>query len=506
MPRKAKESASPKKFKQGTLTGYLQSSPHSSPAKQSSSQTKRRKRALTPSSSGNSSSDGGADSDVGAIHFESKVIVLSDEEQSPRRPKVKKRRKELDTASLSVASILDADSDSNKTLARSKSKKGKARRIVESEEDTRPRRSRFVKGVRPSSPEVDDIADDIDENHIIESRLRARGKETPYQKNLEKLKRRKRGQAESEPSDASESEGSNVTPFDGARPHRSEDDSSSGSEEPQSQDEESFIVEDDENGPQATQLPVAYSMSTHQDLTHQFKIICQLFVHMAVRPKFERRTFMEQMLRVEEYFSVPLQITRRKLSGIRDSMVTSSVWRPSFKKPLEIYPEFELVYLDFSVPQCDACHLGGRVSTLLGRVSGIPYNRLDFEPEDVSDEENSDSNSSDSDGESSSSVREFHLGRFCAARTRVFHAFNHWEYSLYKSLLNEIDAVRNKDKAFIKTAYFGGAKPPKDLKDPDKVMDWLDQRNVIEIEWQKIRVMMESAQNLGRGTEDATEF
>ena len=81
----------------------------------------------------------------------------------------------------------------------------------------------------------------------------------------------------------------------------------------------------------------------------------------------------------EEYFSVPLIIARRKLDGLRDSLVASSVWRPDFKKQLQKYPTFELTGLDFAVPACDACHLGGRMSTLLGRVSGSPYDRFGFE-------------------------------------------------------------------------------------------------------------------------------
>lgn len=81
---------------------------------------------------------------------------------------------------------------------------------------------------------------------------------------------------------------------------------------------------------------------------------------------------------LEEYFSVPLQIARRKIIGMRDSLVTSSVWRPEFKRPLEMYPIFETTRLDFAIPACDACHLGGRMSTLLGRVSGTPYDKISF--------------------------------------------------------------------------------------------------------------------------------
>ena len=64
---------------------------------------------------------------------------------------------------------------------------------------------------------------------------------------------------------------------------------------------------------------------------------------------------------------------------MRDSLVASSVWNSNFKRSLERYPGFTLVRLDFAVPECDACHLGGRVSTLLGRLTGKPYDEHDFE-------------------------------------------------------------------------------------------------------------------------------
>lgn len=40
-------------------------------------------------------------------------------------------------------------------------------------------------------------------------------------------------------------------------------------------------------------------MSTYQELTHHFKVICQLFVHLAVQEKEDRAEFMEQMCKGE---------------------------------------------------------------------------------------------------------------------------------------------------------------------------------------------------------------
>jgi len=73
------------------------------------------------------------------------------------------------------------------------------------------------------------------------------------------------------------------------------------------------------------------------------------------------------------------------------------------------------------------------------------------------------------------------------------------QYHLYKTLLREIDDVLDDNRGFVRIAFAGGAKPPKDMRDADKVMDWLDQRGLVDLEWQKIRQMMESARNLEIG-------
>lgn len=104
-------------------------------------------------------------------------------------------------------------------------------------------------------------------------------------------------------SSSSSSEGSeegddddNDAPFAGARPDASSD--AEGDEDNDEQDgsdhEESWIVEDE--GSVSEMLPTEFSMNTHQDLIHHFKIICQLFVHSAVRPAEERGAFMKQQI------------------------------------------------------------------------------------------------------------------------------------------------------------------------------------------------------------------
>lgn len=110
-------------------------------------------------------------------------------------------------------------------------------------------------------------------------------------------------------SNSSSSEGSdegdnddNDAPFAGAKPDASSDaeDDEDNDEQDGSNHEESWIVEDE--GSVSEMLPTEFSMNTHQDLIHHFKIICQLFVHLAVRPAGDRASFMKQQIEGKHIF------------------------------------------------------------------------------------------------------------------------------------------------------------------------------------------------------------
>jgi hypothetical protein len=60
-------------------------------------------------------------------------------------------------------------------------------------------------------------------------------------------------------------------------------------------DDDDFVVQDD--GAVIPELPMAFSRHGHQDMRHDFKIVCQLFVHLAMMPMDERREYMENILK-----------------------------------------------------------------------------------------------------------------------------------------------------------------------------------------------------------------
>lgn len=76
-------------------------------------------------------------------------------------------------------------------------------------------------------------------------------------------------------------------------------------------------------------------------------------------------------------------MVRRKLSGLKDSLVASSIWKSDFRSALDYYPEVSVTPLITSVPLCDACHIGGRVATISFRLRGSPYDRDTLLPVDV---------------------------------------------------------------------------------------------------------------------------
>ncbi|KAG6850999.1 hypothetical protein H0H93_004486 [Arthromyces matolae] len=143
------------------------------------------------------------------------------------------------------------------------------------------------------------------------------------------------------------------------------------------------------------------------------------------------------------------------------------------------------------------------MSTLIGRLSGTAYDPLGFEfklekaRSEGSDDEDEDEEY-DKGSQDDKAAVEFHLGRFCARRTRVYHEFTHWEYALFKIIRDEVDELHENRQShgFFRIAYSGGIEPPEDLDDADGICDWLDQRKVIDREWTKIKDMMESARHL----------
>jgi len=324
---------------------------------------------------------------------------------------------------------------------------------------------------------------------IIQSRFRHRQKQTTFQQNLAKLKKKKLRIKESSDEKTGEDDShSSHEPFEDSQKDgqlgEPGDEDNDDYDEVENDDMDDFVVEDD--GGAIPELPVAFSRRTHQDSSHDFKVVCQLFVHLAMMPVGERRSFMDNLLKGDDYFLVPFQVIRRKLSGAKDS-VASSVWRRDYKEVLERFPDLTLTKLDFSTFYCDACRVRKK-STVAGWLKGIPYDKLSFEPiiEEIDSEDHD-----DEDHHTTS----LSLGRFCAIRTQIYHRLTHWSYRLYGTLSEEVDLVQRpgKKRLFSRSSKLP---PPEDTSNPDDITEWLDKRGIVSAEWQKLCELLERAGNL----------
>lgn len=116
-----------------------------------------------------------------------------------------------------------------------------------------------------------------------------------------------------------------------------------------------------------------YQMARYQNLEYHFKVISQFLIHLIIRgPTYARE-------RKKQYYRASYDAISRKLQGQKDSLVTSSVWKPDFKSSLETYPELVVSHLDEIEYGCDACHLTGRLSRFSGELRGKAYDRETFE-------------------------------------------------------------------------------------------------------------------------------
>ncbi|KAF8710840.1 hypothetical protein RHS03_01744, partial [Rhizoctonia solani] len=512
---------------------------HSSPVKAKSDEDDEDVLAPTDASA---SSDG----NIGAVRFEGNGrlrrklpwTVMSDEDEGeetgPGKPS---------SSSNVKLGIEDESEDEDEDVAPRRVVKRKTVAVSasdsEEEEVVAPKR-RLIRrqpvgqdNLSSQEDDDDDPMDGLDDQVVLDSRLRdasaRNNKKMELRENLARLKRRKLGHdtppAEHSPGEGEDGDEAVIRPrgrrlyklIPGARPSQptlqewvdgtvddepeiaasqspsptnDEDESEQG---PGSSDNDSWIEDDTNNGAPPAILPEGYSMLGHQSLAHHFKVVMQLFVHLACLKAKQRQEFRE-CEQNDQYFGLSLRALRRKMDGLRDSLVTSSIWTSGFKKALNTHPELDIVHLKFAVSGCGACRISTRLSTFKGSLAGDDYDRDTFEPIQ-SRSESVDSDESDNE---ESNLR-FDLGRFCRARVKCYHDFIHWEWQLFELVSNEIETLktahRRKDPASSR-----GQRPA--ANDPDGIMNWLDGRGIVQQEWSRLEQLMDKARGLDYKKDD----
>ena len=170
MPRRK---ASSGQLKQQSLVEFLK--PKSSKASGPRNSISRSKSGPSRPASGvtprlSQRSDGsGTDSDVDAIHFEPRSVIISDDDDIQPSSPVRRSRTAAEVESHAdhrTVTISDSDDsvDTNRRSTSSSKIKRHVSRSPSSEHESPPKRRRLARGVRPSSPEEsDNLLDEVNE-------------------------------------------------------------------------------------------------------------------------------------------------------------------------------------------------------------------------------------------------------------------------------------------------------------------------------------------------------
>jgi hypothetical protein len=169
MPRRK---ASSGQLKQQSLVGFLSESSKATGSRSSISRTKSgpsRPASRVPPQLSQRSDGSGTDSDVDAIHFEPRSVIISDDDDIQPSSPVRRPRTAAEVeshADLGTATFSDSDDgvDTNRRGTSSSKIKRHVSRSPSSEHESPPKRRRLARGVRPSSPEEsDNLLDEVNE-------------------------------------------------------------------------------------------------------------------------------------------------------------------------------------------------------------------------------------------------------------------------------------------------------------------------------------------------------
>ncbi|KAI9246877.1 hypothetical protein BDA99DRAFT_259099 [Phascolomyces articulosus] len=190
----------------------------------------------------------------------------------------------------------------------------------------------------------------------------------------------------------------------------SEEEGEEEEEDASSAEEDDFVVDDDiidgvkmDSPNEKVSLPAAFSTVNTQRFSTNFKIYVEFLLHTIL----EKDT---QSL----YFQQAISMVERRVRGLKDSLITSDAWRPTFKMALDRYPLWHSAVCKGLI--CEGCRQNRAASFEVV---------LAAEPEDTDAEPREEP---------------FSLGSECYKRAKVYHKLVHFRSHLHKHVRNEAEA------------------------------------------------------------------
>ncbi|BGP32358.1 hypothetical protein JCM10296v2_004139 [Rhodotorula toruloides] len=435
------------------------------------------------------------------------AVDESDESADPRREKGKGKAVSAESRKAIQRELLASGSENDDITgvsAKSRARqKAKARKEAEARKEKAGRKRRRQKGSDDSDSGEDEEDEDmndleiLDEQTVFEERFRSRKSGAGKFATLKAARDQKQAKNKAIVLD-SDDEAPPPTARKPARTKRSSprfmgdidhspsSDSSSDSSDSSDTDStsssgDSFIV--DEENPDDDKFVEEFRESIRgqmQGLRFYLKTYLLYLIHLVIDPD-------RDWLAADEEFRTAVHRVNEHLAGHLNSLVTSSAWKPRFRKALEARPSMDMEELDKDSKgdPCEACSMGkARHSFYLFTVSGPKYDRDKLQPIPRSDD------SSDSDTDDDVPLEksfEFKLGKMCAARAEVAHILRHWAYNTKERVADRIASLRKpissakitKDMSPQERKRARQDERDRKLEEATRIADKLDKDNVI---------------------------
>ncbi|BGP24921.1 hypothetical protein Rt10032_c09g3871 [Rhodotorula toruloides] len=378
----------------------------------------------------------------------------SDESAHRRRRKGKGKAVSRKSRKAIQRELLASDSENDDITgvsAKSRARqKAKARKDAESSKEKK-RRHDPESGQGEEDEDMDDL-EILDEQTVFEERFRSRRSGAGKFASLKAARDQKQAKSKAIVLDSADEAPLPIPPiqfrtkrssprFMGDTEHATSSESSAESSDvsesgSSSSSGDSFIV--DEENPEDEKFVEEFRESIRskmQGLRYYLKTYLLYLIHLAIDPT-------RDWLTEDEDFRMAVHRVDEHLAGHLNSLVTSSAWKPSFRKALEARPSMDMEELDKDSKgdPCEACSMGkARHSFYLFTVSGPKYDRKTLQPIPRCD----DSSESDTDDDVPlEKAVEFKLGKMCAARAEVAHILRHWAYTTKERVVDRMTSLR----------------------------------------------------------------
>ncbi|KAI7906990.1 uncharacterized protein BX663DRAFT_548087 [Cokeromyces recurvatus] len=325
---------------------------------------------------------------------------------------------EIDDDNLELDTISEGNKDEpsliiseeeEDVLSHKKKRPTRKRLIIDSDEEEENEKYSKQDNVSGSEDDIQDDLNFLDKSDILQSRTRGR-RTSRYSEALKKLKDRK--------SKLSEYDVVEKGPIEKYSIHMNTDSDTCTDED---EDNDEFIVDDDIiDGEKATvqdselaimEMPPEFSKRRLLSFRRQLEIYIQYLIELILNPTFDISTHAQ--------YSIAKNTVMKRIQGYKDSMVTSDVWLPEFKKAIDTYSiwkqkDSSTLFDCYDIIKCEACR-NNKPAKIQIKLSS------DDLPSSVT----------------------FYLGSECSRKGEMYHYYKHFSSHMYNNVKNLVEKVRS---------------------------------------------------------------